>query len=173
MLFVSDNGPHAEGGGDPAFFNSAGGLRGIKRDMYEGGIRVPMIARWVGTIPAGRTSMFPAAHWDWLPTLADLAGIAAPAGVDGVSIRRALRDQPQRAHEFMYWEFHERGFQQAVRMGDWKAVRLSKDSPLELYNLRTDPTESQDVAATQPAVVAKIESYLKTARTESAEWPIK
>ena len=173
ILFVSDNGPHAEGGGEPAFFNSAGGLRGIKRDMYEGGIRVPMIARWVGTIPAGRTSIFPAAHWDWLPTLADLAGIAAPAGVDGVSIRRALRGQPQPAHEFMYWEFHERGFQQAVRMGDWKAVRLSKDSPLELYNLRTDPTESQDVAATQPAVVAKIESYLKTARTESAEWPIK
>src|SRR6266542_3717104 len=76
LLFISDNGPHAEGGGDPAFFNSAGGLRGIKRDLYEGGIRVPMIARWVGTIPAGRISMFPAAHWDWLPTLADLAGAA-------------------------------------------------------------------------------------------------
>jgi arylsulfatase A-like enzyme len=118
IVFMSDNGPHAEGGGDPAFFNSAGGLRGIKRDLYEGGIRVPMIARWVGTIPAGRTSVFAAAHWDWLPTLADLAGAAAPAGVDGFSIRRALIGQPQPAHEFMYWEFHERGFQQAVRMGD-------------------------------------------------------
>lgn len=172
IVFVSDNGPHAEGGGDPAFFSSAGGLRGIKRDLYDGGIRVPMIARWIGTIPAGRTSAFPAAHWDWLPTLADFAGVASPAGVDGFSIRRALSGQPQPAHEFMYWEFHERGFRQAVRMGDWKAVRLSVGSPLELYNLGTDPTESQDVAATQAAVVAKIESYLKTARTESLEWPI-
>ena len=86
---------------------------------------------------------------------------------------RALRGQPQPTHEFFYWEFHERGFQQAVRMGDWKAVRLKKDAPLALYDLHTDPGEQHDVAAVRPDVVATIETYLKTARTESAAWPIK
>jgi arylsulfatase A len=173
VVFMSDNGPHQEGGGDPAFFKSSGGLRGIKRDLYEGGIRVPMIASWPGTIPAGRVSNYAAAHWDMLPTLADVAGLPAPPNLDGVSIARALRGQAQPAHEFMYWEFHERGFQQAVRMGDWKAVRLAKDQPLELYNLATDPAETANVASTQPAVVARIENYLKTARTDSPNWPIK
>ena len=128
-MFISDNGPHQEGGGDPAFFKSSGGLRGIKRDLYEGGIRVPMIARWAGTIPAGRVSDHAWAHWDMLPTLAELAGAKTPAGLDGMSMARALRGQQQPTHEFMYWEFHERGFQQAVRMGHWKAVRLKKDAP--------------------------------------------
>ncbi|MEO7190967.1 MAG: arylsulfatase [Vicinamibacterales bacterium] len=173
IMFVSDNGPHVEGGADPAFFGSSGGLRGVKRDLYEGGIRVPMIARWVGTIPAGRVSDHPAAHWDLFPTLTDIAGIKMPAGLDGLSIQRALKGQRQPAHDFLYWEFHERGFQQAVRMGDWKAVRLAKDQPLELYNLAGDPHEERNVAAAQPAVVAKIEAYLKTARTDSPNWPIK
>jgi len=173
VIFTSDNGPHVEGGADPAFFNSSGGFRGVKRDLYDGGIRVPMIARWIGTIPAGRVSDQPAAHWDLFPTLTDLAGIKTPDGLDGMSIRRALVGESQPGHEFLYWEFHERGFQQAVRMGDWKAVRLAKDKPLELYNLKTDPTEQQDVASTQPAIVAKIEAYLKTARTDSPNWPIK
>ena len=93
ILFVSDNGPHQEGGGDPVFFKSSGGLRGIKRDLYEGGIRVPMIARWVGTIPAGRVSNHPWAHWDMLPTLAELAGARAPDGLDGLSMTRALRGE--------------------------------------------------------------------------------
>src|SRR4029453_3867521 len=122
VMFISDNGPHQEGGGDPMFFKSSGGLRGIKRDLYEGGIRVPMIARWIGTIPAGRVSEHPAAHWDLFPTLTDLAGIKEPDGPDGISIRRPLLGQSQPEHDFLYWEFHERGFQQAVRMGDWKAV---------------------------------------------------
>ena len=173
VVFTSDNGPHTEGGAAPQFFKSSGGLRGVKRDMYEGGIRVPMIARWTGTIPAGGTSDHAAAHWDLFPTLAELAGAKTPGGLDGISINRALRGQPQPAHEFMYWEFHERGFQQAVRMGDWKAVRLAKDAPLELYDLKTDPAEERNVAAAQPAVVARIETYLKTARTESPNWPIR
>lgn len=173
VIFTSDNGPHVEGGADPKFFNSSGGLRGVKRDLYEGGIRVPMIARWTGTIPAGRTSDHVAAHWDWFPTLAELAGVVPPAGLDGLSIARALRGQPQPGHEFMYWEFHERGFQQAVRMGDWKAVRLAKDRPLELYNLKSDPAEERNVADSQAAVIATIEAYLKTARTESANWPVR
>ena len=173
VMFVSDNGPHQEGGADPVFFRSSGGLRGIKRDLYEGGIRVPMIASWPGTIPAGRVSDHEWAHWDMLPTLAELAGAKATAGIDGLSMARALRGQQQPTHEFFYWEFHERGFQQAVRMGSWKAVRLKKDAPLELYDLPDDPHEQVNVAADHPGIVAKIEQYLKTARTESARWPVK
>jgi arylsulfatase A-like enzyme len=171
IMFISDNGPHQEGGGDPVFFKSNGGLRGIKRDLYEGGIRVPMIARWVGTLPAGRVSDFAWAHWDILPTLAELAGARVPHGLDGRSMTRALRGEPQRAHDTFYWEFHERGFQQAVRMGKWKAVRLGTGKPLELYDLETDAREERDVAADNAAVVARIESYLLTARTKSERWP--
>ena len=170
IMFVSDNGPHREGGADPAFFKSAGGLRGIKRDLYEGGIRVPMIARWRGTIPAGRVSDHVWAHWDMLPTLSELAGAKTPPAIDGLSMTRALRGQPQPTHDFLYWEFHERGFQQAVRAGRWKAVRLAKAAPLELYDLESDPHEERDVAAGNPGVVAKIEQYLRSARTESARW---
>jgi arylsulfatase A len=175
VMFVSDNGPHQEGGGDPVFFKSSGGLRGIKRDLYEGGIRVPMIARWTGTIPAGRVSDHAWAHWDMLPTLTQIAGVQSvtPEGLDGRSMARALRGESQPAHDFMYWEFHERGFQQAVRMGNWKAVRLKKDAPLELYDLATDPTEQRDVATANPEVVAKITTFLASARTESARWPVK
>jgi len=173
VIFTSDNGPHVEGGGDPEFFRSSGGLRGVKRDLYEGGIRVPMIARWTGAIPAGGTNPLPWAHWDMLPTFAEIGGAKAPAGLDGMSMARALRGQTQPAHDFFYWEFHERGFQQAVRMGAWKAVRLAKDKPLELYNLDVDPQEQQDVAARQPDVIARIEKYLATARTDSPNWPVK
>ena len=173
VLFTSDNGPHREGGGDPAFFNSAGGLRGIKRDLYDGGIRVPMIARWSGTVPAGRVSDHVWAHWDVLPTLADLAGVKPAPGIDGLSMARALRGQTQPGHESLYWEFHERGFQQAARMGNWKAVRLKRDAPLELYDLASDPAEVRDLAGANAAVVARFEAFFKTARTDSAAWPVK
>jgi arylsulfatase A len=110
-----------------------------------------------------------------LPTLTQLAGVQSitPDGLDGMSMARALRGEPQATHDFMYWEFHERGFQQAVRMGNWKAVRLKKDAPLELYDLATDPSEQRDVAAANPEVVAKITTFLASARTDSARWPIK
>ena len=173
VLFTSDNGPHQEGGAEPAFFNSSGGLRGIKRDLYEGGIRVPMIARWTGTIPSGRVSDHPWAHWDMLPTLTDIAGAKAREGLDGISMARVLRGQSQPTHPFFYWEFHERGFQQAVRMGQWKAVRLKKDGPLELYDLDRDRGEMRNVAAAHPEILSKIEAYLATARTESERWPRK
>ena len=150
IMFVSDNGPHREGGGDPDFFRSSGGLRGIKRDLYEGGIRVPMVARWVGTIPSGRVSYHEWAHWDMLPTLTELAGAKTPTGIDGVSMARALKGQPQPPQEFMYWEFHERGFQQAVRTGHWKAVRLKKDAPLVLYDLPNDPDRAARCLGGQP-----------------------
>ena len=171
VLFTSDNGPHREGGGDPEFFRSAGPLRGIKRDLYDGGIRVPMIAWGPGRVPAAATSTHVWAHWDLLPTLADLAGAKVPEGLDGISMRAALEGRPAPTHEFLYWEFHERGFQQAVRMKKWKALRLKPGAPLELYDLDDDVGETRDVATAHPDVVARVEAYLKGARTQSERWP--
>jgi len=171
IMFISDNGPHQEGGADPVFFKSSGPLRGIKRDLYEGGIRVPMIARWTGTIPAARVSDHAWAHWDVLPTLSELGGAKTPAGLDGMSMTRALRGEKQATHDSFYWEFHERGFQQAVRMGNWKAVRLKPGAPLELFDLASDPAEAKDVASANPDVVVNVEKYLSSARTPSERWP--
>ena len=173
VIFTSDNGPHKEGGAVPDFHDSNGHLRGIKRDLYEGGIRVPMIARWPGKVKAGKTSEQVWAHWDFLPTAAEIAGAKATANIDGISMLPALLGQKQRNHDFLYWEFHESGFEQAVRMGDWKAVRHAPDASLELYDLKTDLSEQQNIAAKHPDVVKKIEDYLKSARTESKLWPIK
>jgi len=170
VFFTSDNGPHREGGADPDFFNSSGGLRGIKRDLYEGGIRVPMIVRWPGKGKRG-TSDHVWAHWDVLPTLAELAGAEAPRDIDGISMLAAIRGKKAKEHEYLYWEFTERGFQQAVRMDDWKAVKVKADEPLELYNLKKDIAETRNVAAENPKVVAKIETILASARTESTRWP--
>ena len=173
VMFVSDNGPHEEGGAAPQYFKSSGGLRGIKRDLDEGGIRVPFIASWPGTIPAGRVSAQPWAHWDMFPTLTAIAGAKTPSAIDGTSMARALRGQPQPAHGPFYWEFHERGFQQAARIGNWKGIRLAKDAPLELYDLEKDPRETTNVASRHPDIVKRIDDYLKTARTENPLWPIK
>jgi len=173
IFFSSDNGPHREGGADPNFFDSNGPLRGIKRDLYEGGIRVPMIVRWPGKIRAGTVSDRVWAFWDFLPTAADIAGVEPPPNIDGVSILPVLLGRPQRNHDYLYWEFHERGFTQAVRLGDWKAVRFGTREPIELYDLRTDIGERHNLADRHPDVVAKIEAILKTARTESFEFPIR
>jgi arylsulfatase A-like enzyme len=174
IFFTSDNGPHKEGGADPNFLKSGGPLRGIKRDLYEGGIRVPLIVRWPGEIKPGTVNDQPWAFWDFLPTAAEIASVKAPEKIDGISLLPTLLGKTQtNHHDFLYWEFHERGSQQAVRMGDWKAVRLQPGAPLELYILSTDLGEKQNVAAQNPEVVAKIEAYLKTARTESEQWPIK
>jgi arylsulfatase A-like enzyme len=173
VLFTSDNGPHKEGGADPELFDSNGPLRGIKRDLYEGGIRVPMLARWPGAIPRGSVSHHVWAFWDVLPTLAEVAGVAPPSGLDGRSALAALRGREVQPAEFLYWEFHEGGFHQAVRTGRWKAVRHGLDAPLELYDLEDDLGETRDVAARRPEVVARIEEYLKGARTESADFPVR
>jgi arylsulfatase A-like enzyme len=172
VFFTSDNGPHKEGGHDPDFFPSARPLRGFKRDLYEGGIRVPMIVRAPGRVPVGRTSDAVWAHWDVLPTLADLAGATPPAGLDGISVAGALAGESVPAERPLYWEFHERGFEQAVRMGKWKAVRHGLDQPLELYDLDADLSETTDVAAANPGVVARFEEHLAGARTESSLWPL-
>ncbi|MHC4395445.1 MAG: arylsulfatase [Planctomycetota bacterium] len=173
VMFSSDNGPHKEGGAKPGFFNSGGPLRGIKRDLYEGGIRVPMIVRWPGKINAGSVSDHISAFWDILPSFAELAGVSSPENIDGVSMVATLfgRSEQQKKHKFLYWEFHEGGFKQAVRMGDWKAVRLGPGEPLELYNLVEDIAEKQDVAAQHPEVIARIETYLRSARSDSVNWP--
>jgi arylsulfatase A-like enzyme len=174
VFFSSDNGPHKEGGVKPEFFKSSGPLRGIKRDLYEGGIRVPMIVRWPNRIKPGTVSDQVWAFWDFLPTAAELAKVEPPQRLDGISMLPTLLGQKQtNQHEFLYWEFHENGSKQAVRMGDWKAVRLALNKPLELYHLRSDPGEMTDVAEKHPDIIAKIETYLKTARAESEHWPLK
>ncbi len=174
VFFTSDNGPHQEGGANPEFFDSNGPLRGKKRDLYEGGIRVPLIARWPGRIEPGTVSHHISAFWDFLPTFAELAGVDYPASVDGISMVPTLLGKPaaQKQHKFLYWEFHERGSKQAVRMGDWKAIRFNTTGKLELYNLKDDVGEKHDVADQHPDIVAKIVDYLKTARTESQFWSL-
>ncbi len=178
VIFASDNGVQEEGNTKLEFFNSSGPLRGIKRDMYEGGIRVPLIARWPKYIPADTTSHLPIVFYDFMATACDVAHIPTPANTDGISFLPTLLGQSQeKKHEFIYWEFHERGFEQAVRYEDWghetswKAVRHSPAQPLELYNLTTDIGESKNVASEHPDVIAKIMDYLATARTESKEFP--
>jgi arylsulfatase A-like enzyme len=168
VLFTSDNGAQGGDGPDLEFFRANGPLRGAKGAVYEGGIRVPLIARWPGRIAPGRVDDFVWAHWDLLPTLAELAGVPAPAGIDGRSaLDRLLGTGPGRPREFLYWEHPVRGeLLQAVRWGDWKGVRLRRGGPLELYDLAKDVGETRDVAAEHPDVVARLEAYLRTARTE-------
>ena len=176
VIFTSDNGPHKEGGNDPAFFNASGGLRGIKREMYEGGIRVPFIARWPGTIAPGQVSKHVAYFGDVFATLDDLAGVQPPANLDSISFAPTLLGQAdqQAKHEFLYWEFHEGGTKQAALLGaNWKAVRNSPGAALELYDLASDLAEANDVAADRPEIVNVIENYLRTARTDSPDWPIR
>jgi arylsulfatase A-like enzyme len=173
VIFSSDNGPHQEGGNKVEFFASAGPHRGFKRSLTDGGIRVPAIVRWPGTTkPGGSDHVW--AFWDFLPTACDLAGVDVPKGLDGVSIVPTITGKgEQKRHEFLYWEFHEGGTAQAVRNGNWKAIRPAPSRPLELYDIATDPAEKQNVATDNAAVLAKIEAYLKTARTESKEFPVR
>jgi len=176
VFFTSDNGPHAEGGNDPAFFDSNGPLRGIKRDLYEGGIRVPLIVRWPGQIKAGNVSHLPSAFWDFLPTAADLAGAESPAGIDGISYLPELLGKKQRNHEYLYWEFAPQGGKQAVRMGNWKGVRLNvhddPNGPIELYDLDTDLGEQHNIAGDHPDIVAQIEEIMNQAHTDSHLFPL-
>ena len=177
VLFTPDNGPHREGGNDPDFNDSNGPLRGIKRDLYEGGIRVPLIARWpAGGTPRGATSDHVGAFWDLLPTFAELSGATPPAGIDGISLVPVLtgRAAEQARHEYLYWEFHEgKATAQAVRLGDWKGVRPAPNAALELYDLAGDLGEERNVAAAHRDIVERIESIMTTARTENEIWPLR
>jgi arylsulfatase A len=178
VLFSSDNGPtyNRLGGSDSDFFQSAGPFRGFKGSVYEGGIRVPLIARWPGRIRAGATSDLPAALWDLLPTFTEAAGAETPADVDGVSLLPTLLGRDgQKRREYLYWEFPAYGGQQAVRLGDWKGVRQNLmragRREIELYHLREDPGEKRDVAAAHPETVARIARIMREGRTPSPMFP--
>lgn len=168
VFFCSDNGGPAPFG---ETFHTNGSLRGKKGQVYEGGLRVPMIARWPGRVPAGAVNDTPWYFADVLPTLAELAGAKVPVPIDGISVVPALLGKDQNTDRLLYWEQTSNGFDQAVRWRNWKAVRLGKKSPLELYNLATDPSETKNIAAENGALVERIEQYLKTARIESEDWP--
>lgn len=157
------------------FDQSMGGkLRGFKRSMYEGGLRQAALARWPGVVPAGRVCDEPWAFWDFLPTAAELAGAKLPAGFqsDGQSIVPLLKGGSAPHRECFYWELHEAAFIQAVRFGDWKAIRNGPSKPLELYDLKTDSGEQNDVAAEHPDLVAKADKLLKTAHRDDPNWPV-
>jgi len=176
VLFSSDNGTtHLRKEVDYEFFNSVGPLRGLKGSLYEGGIRVPMVARWPGKIKPGTVTGHKAAFWDFLPTITDAAGIKAPADVDGISFLPTLLGKPnQKEHEYLYWEFPSYGGQQAIIKGDWKAIRQkmmvkANEDPLkiELYNLKEDIGETNDVAAKHPEIVKELDQLMKQAHTPS------
>lgn len=180
IIFTSDNGPHEEGGADPAFFGRDGKLRGLKRECHEGGIRVPFIARWSGKVPAGAVSDHQLAFYDIIPTLCELIGVdnlaeryASPEAdhdFDGISFLPALLGQQgQREHEFLYWEFHETD-QMAVRSGDWKLI-VKRGKP-ELYNLASDLHEDTDVAADNPEIVAAMVEIIMREHTPSPYFPV-
>ncbi len=172
VLFSSDNGPHEEGGHKHEFFDSNGPLRGYKRDLYDGGIRVPAIARWPGKIRPGRVSDHVWAFWDLMPAFGEIAGATVPGGIDGISFVPDLFEKPQKKHEYLYWEFHRPHFRQSVRWEHWKGVRWSRKHPLELYDLREGLDEQHDVANEHPDAVRQIEAYLAEARTPDPNWPI-
>ncbi|MDE6065792.1 MAG: arylsulfatase [Duncaniella sp.] len=172
VIFTSDNGPHREGGANPDYFDSYGPYRGIKRDLYEGGIRMPFIARYPGKIKAGTENDQVIAFWDMMPTFASLAGSTDSITTDGISFVPALMGaEGQQTHPYLYWEFHEEGGKQAVRMGDWKGVRLNVSDPskttFELYDLSTDIHEDNNVAADHPEIVARISELMDSVRTPS------
>ncbi len=176
VFFTSDNGPHAEGGNNPDFFDSNGPLRGIKRDLYEGGIRVPMIVRWPGRAPAGTVSDTIGYFGDFLPTAAAIAGVEPPKKIDGINFLPAIlgKTGEQKQHESLYWEFYERGSAQAVRMGRWKGVVQPIDGEnIELYNLENDLGETKNVAAEHADVVARIRRIMKDSHTPSPLWKVR
>ena len=177
IIFTSDNGPHRENGGDPAFFNSSGIYRGIKRDLYEGGMRVPFIAYWPTKIKPAVVKQ-PAALWDMYPTFLELAKIPVTEKIDGISIVPLLTQNKgkQKLHEYFYWEFHENDGRQAVRWGKWKGVRLgvskNENAAIELYNLNNDPGEQKNVAGKFPEVVKIIEQLMKEEHVFHPDWPL-
>ncbi|WP_234733578.1 arylsulfatase [Tellurirhabdus bombi] len=176
IVFTSDNGPHQEGGADPTFFNSGGGFRGFKRDLYEGGIREPFVARWPGVIKPGTKSDFVGAFWDLLPTFAELAGTRSPSRIDGISFVPSLTGKgAQQQHNYLYWEFHEQGGRQAVRQGSWKAVRLdvatNPKGAVELYDLSKDPAEKNNLAAKHPDKAKELGQLMNQSHVPSALFP--
>lgn len=177
VFFASDNGPHLEGGADPDFFNSNGDLKGYKRDMYEGGIRTPLLVRWPGHVKAGSVNNHVSAFWDVMPTLAEISQSKTPSAIDGISFLPALLGKKQKQHEYLYWEFHEQGGKIAARKGNWKAVKLNVDKTpqgeLELYDLANDTGETKNVADANPEIVKDMKELMNQAHTKSEIFPFK
>lgn len=177
VIFSSDNGPHQEGGNNPYYFNSNGSQRGIKRDVYEGGIRVPFIVKWSGVIKPGQVTDHISAFWDILPTFADLAKVdISGSPTEGISLLPTLLGIPenQKEHDYLYWEFHENTYSdQAIRKGKWKAVRHDPDGPMELYDLKKDPKEHNNLAKDFPDIATQMEKLMEQSRTENPYFPLK
>jgi len=174
VMFSSDNGAHREGGRIPEFFESSGSLRGIKRDLYDGGIRVPMIAWWPGTIDQGRTTGHVSAFWDVFVTAQDVAGLPVSEGTDGISFLPTLQGESQPSHDYLYWEYHAgRSSKQAVRWGPYKAVHFVDDGRTELYDLRTDIGEVQDLSGVDSLLADSLLGVIRDARSPSERWPIR
>jgi arylsulfatase A len=176
IIFTSDNGPHSEGGYEPEMFQSAGPLRGSKRDLYEGGIRVPMIAHWPKGITKPGVSDHVSAFWDFLPTACELVGIESPKDINGISYLPSLTgDGEQRVHDYLYWEFHERDTRRALRQGEWKLVQynLNLNGKPMLFHLGRDLGETKDLAKDEPERVAAMLKLLDEHRTPSPNFPNK
>lgn len=175
VIFTSDNGPHSEGGVNPDFFDSNGALRGYKRDLYEGGIRVPFIARWPGRIAAGTTSNLQTTFYDMLPTFADITGHELNVQTDGISFLPTLlsNSAQQKKHDYLYWEFAESDYDaQAVRSGDWKLLYIFKTDLWELYNLSEDIGEEKNIISEHPEIAEKLKKYMNEAHVFDADYPL-
>ncbi len=170
VIFSSDNGPMSEGGWHRNYFDSDGPLRGGKRDLYEGGIRVPTIAWWPGMIQPSKSDHV-SAFWDFLPTACEVANVDTPAGLDGISYLPTLLGKPQPEHEYLYWEFYEGGGKQAVRWGKWKGIRLNVSNypqgPLEVYDLENDLAETTNVAEANPEIAKQLAQFMEEAHVDS------
>ncbi|MCA0932472.1 arylsulfatase [Lutimonas saemankumensis] len=172
VIFTSDNGPHREGGADPDYFDSNGIYKGYKRDLYEGGVHVPMIARWPQKIKAGSSTNHISAFWDVMPTFAEIIGKNLDENIDGISFLPTLTNQGKQAqHEYLYWEFHEKGGRIAIRKGKWKGVKYNvlkkPKQTIELYDLKADPGETENLASLHPEIVAELTALMQEARTPS------
>ena len=165
MIFTSATTAHHDGGVDPRFFKSSGPFRGGRGELYEGGLRVPFIVRWPGHIRPGTTNGLPITFSDLLPTVAELVGVNPPRETDGISFAPTLQGRPRTiTRDFLSWVSNEGGPKEAVRTGPWKAIRTEAGNPLALYDLREDPSESNDVASRHPDVLEKVEAHLREVR---------
>ena len=180
VIFTSDNGAHQEGGHKHSFFNSTGGLKGYKRDMYEGGIRTPLIAYWKDKIKEGAISNHQGVFYDFMPTFAEIAGINSPEQTDGISVLPELKGKEQQKHDYLYWELQidgwgsklpNGGFRQAIRLGKWKGVRYGIGLATELYNLEEDTFETNNIANHFPEIVKEINQLFQNARTDTEGFP--
>ena len=174
-VFTSDNGVHCEGGHDPDFFDSNSIYRGYKRDLYEGGIHTPFIAYWPNVITPGEKTDHVSTFWDFMPTVCEILDVPVPDNIDGISYLPTLTHQgTQKKHEYLYYEFHERGGKRAIIKGEWKLIELYihdiEKRHLELYNLKKDPAESQNVLNENVRLAEKLKKIMLKARSRNEIW---